>query len=113
MECYVHPGEPAVGACVACGHLVCDVCRVEMEGRIYCKACLAQPARRSHGGDGGPFRRSRREKVVAGVCGGIAQMWKLDVSLVRILYVLAWFMTGFFPMTIVYFVVWAAVPEED
>ena len=115
MECYVHVGESAVGACVACGRFVCDVCRVDMEGRIYCKGCLAKgnPAP-SHGRTtSAPYRRSNREKVVAGVCGGMARTWNLDVSLCRLLFVLAWFFTGIFPMTVVYIVIWAAVPAED
>ena len=40
MECYVHRESPAVGACVTCGQFVCEVCRVTIEGRIHCKACL-------------------------------------------------------------------------
>ena len=117
MECYVHVGESAVGACVACGRFVCDVCRVDMEGRIYCKGCLAQGSSRP-GASSGPapasaFRRSNREKVLAGVCGGIARTWDLDVSLARVLYILATFFTGVFPLIIVYFVLWAAVPAED
>jgi len=118
MECYVHVGESAVGACVACGRFVCDVCRVDMEGRIYCKGCLAQgnrPPRQSSTGATGAtiFRRSDRERVLAGVCGGIGRTWNMDISLVRLLYVLAWFFTGILPMTIVYIVIWAAVPAED
>jgi phage shock protein PspC (stress-responsive transcriptional regulator) len=86
-----------------------------MEGRIYCKGCLAQGNRppRTGSTDTVPFRRSERERVLAGVCGGIARTWNLDVSLARLLYVLAWFFTGIFPMTIVYIVIWAAVPAED
>jgi len=116
MECYVHVGESAVGACVACGRFVCDVCRVDMEGRIYCKGCLSQgsrPPSQPVGGTAAPFRRSERERVVAGVCGGIARTWNLDVSLVRLLFVLAWFFTVIVPMLFVYIVIWAVVPAED
>jgi len=116
MECYVHVGESAVGACVACGRFVCDVCRVDMEGRIFCKGCLAKgtPPPTTHGPVvTPPYRRSNREKVLAGVCGGIARTWNQDVSLVRLLFVLATLLTGVFPLVITYFVLWAAVPAED
>jgi phage shock protein C len=38
--------------------------------------------------------RSTKQKMVAGVCGGIAEYFKLDVSIIRILWVLATFITA-------------------
>ena len=38
--------------------------------------------------------RSTEQKMVAGVCGGIAEYFKLDVSIIRILWVLATFITA-------------------
>jgi phage shock protein C len=38
--------------------------------------------------------RSRDQKMVAGVCGGIAEYFKVDVSIIRILWVLATFITA-------------------
>ena len=38
--------------------------------------------------------RSRAQKMIAGVCGGIAEYFKLDVSIIRILWVLATFITA-------------------
>ncbi|MBI5064496.1 MAG: hypothetical protein HZB87_13765 [Desulfatitalea sp.] len=39
-ECFYHPGQLAVVPCAACGRLLCAVCRVELEGRSLCMACL-------------------------------------------------------------------------
>ncbi len=35
----------------------------------------------------GPFRRSSSNKVIAGVCGGLAKYFGMDPTLVRILWV--------------------------
>jgi hypothetical protein len=43
MQCYNHPELAAVAACAGCGKGVCESCAVEMEGRVYCKQCLAAP----------------------------------------------------------------------
>ena len=119
MECYVHVGEPAVGACVACGRFVCDVCRVDVEGAIWCKGCLAQGKRpptgsRSSGGSGAkPLRRSSREKLMAGVCGGIAESWDFDVSAVRLVVVLVALITAVIPVLLAYVILWAVIPSEE
>jgi hypothetical protein len=39
-ECFDHPGKRAVIACDACGRLLCDLCRVELNGRDLCLRCL-------------------------------------------------------------------------
>ena len=115
MECYVHVGESAVGACVACGRFVCDVCRVDVEGAIWCKGCLSQGKRppvaeRSSGGSK-PLRRSNREKLLGGVCGGMAEHFAFDVSAVRLVWVLSalFFGTGF----LAYVILWIVIPSED
>lgn len=42
MRCYSHPERDAVGACVSCGRAVCDECRVEVQGKVLCRECLAR-----------------------------------------------------------------------
>ena len=39
MNCYYHPDREPGGACVSCGHLICDECKVTLGGRIYCNPC--------------------------------------------------------------------------
>ena len=41
------------------------------------------------------LRRSRRERMIAGVCGGIAEYFDLDATLVRVAYVLLSLFTAF------------------
>jgi phage shock protein PspC (stress-responsive transcriptional regulator) len=56
--------------------------------------------------------RSRRDRKVAGVLGGIADYWNLDPSLVRMVYVIATILTGFVPLMFIYLVMMFVVPEE-
>lgn len=60
----------------------------------------------------GTLRRSRSEKVIAGVCGGIARWLGWDPVTVRVLYVLASVFTVGFPGTITYIILWVVMPEE-
>ena len=41
-ECGYHPGRDAVGACVACGKMVCAECRTTLGGKIYCQPCAEE-----------------------------------------------------------------------
>jgi phage shock protein C len=54
--------------------------------------------------------RSRTDSKIAGVCGGFANYLELDVTLVRIL----WLMLAFFGGwgIIGYFIAWIVMPEE-
>jgi phage shock protein C len=54
--------------------------------------------------------RSRTDKKIAGVCGGFADYLELDVTLVRIL----WLMLAFFGGwgIIGYLIAWIVMPEE-
>jgi phage shock protein PspC (stress-responsive transcriptional regulator) len=59
-----------------------------------------------------PLRRSRRHRVVAGVCGGLADWLGWDVTLVRILYVAVSLLSTAFPGILVYLVLWVLIPEQ-
>jgi phage shock protein C len=56
--------------------------------------------------------RSRSDRKVAGVLGGIAEHFNIDPSLVRILYVIATIFTGFVPLIVLYAICAFIVPEE-
>lgn len=54
--------------------------------------------------------RSRTERMIAGVCGGIGQFFGIDPSVVRLTFV---FVTFFWPFTpLVYLGLMLIVPEE-
>jgi phage shock protein PspC (stress-responsive transcriptional regulator) len=55
--------------------------------------------------------RSRKERVLGGVCGGLAEYFDIDPIIVRILFVILGPTTGI--GLLVYIVMWVAVPEED
>ena len=59
-----------------------------------------------------PLRRTRDERVVAGVCGGLAEWLGWDVTLVRLLYVAVSILSTAFPGILVYIVLWILIPEE-
>jgi len=56
--------------------------------------------------------RSRSDRMIAGVAGGLAEIWNLDPSLVRIVWAVLVPLTGFIAL-LVYVVMAIVVPEED
>ncbi|NDV54530.1 PspC domain-containing protein [Parabacteroides sp. 52] len=52
------------------------------------------------------------DKMIAGVCAGIANYFNLDKTLVRVAYVLLSFFTAFAGV-IVYFILWLVMPKEE
>lgn len=56
--------------------------------------------------------RSSNDKIIAGVCGGIAKYFGLDVSLVRGIYILLSIFTSFSGV-LVYIVLWLIMPEDN
>ncbi|MBL7848634.1 MAG: PspC domain-containing protein [Cyclobacteriaceae bacterium] len=55
--------------------------------------------------------RSTSDRMVAGVCGGLADYFKLDPSLVRIGIVLIGVITAVVPVCLIYGVLWLVIPE--
>jgi phage shock protein C len=53
-----------------------------------------------------------RDKILGGVCGGMAKWLGWDPTLVRIAYVLISILSAAFPGTIVYIILWIIMPEE-
>ncbi len=54
--------------------------------------------------------RSRKDGLIAGVCGGLAEYFNIDPSLVRLIFILAVFLGG--AGLVVYLVAWLIVPEN-
>ncbi len=54
--------------------------------------------------------RSRRQSIIGGVAGGLAEYFEVDVVLVRLLWVLAAFVGG--GGVLAYIVAWIIIPEE-
>jgi phage shock protein C len=54
--------------------------------------------------------RSRVNKKIAGVCGGIAEMMDVDPTILRLIVVVLGLATGIFPFFIGYLLAWWIVP---
>lgn len=61
---------------------------------------------------GRPLRRSNQHKIIAGVCGGIADYFGISPTLTRVLYVLASIVSAAFPGILVYIILWVMVPRS-
>ncbi len=54
--------------------------------------------------------RSRREKVIGGVCGGIAEYFKIDPIIIRLIFLLLFFAQG--AGILAYIIAWIIIPEK-
>jgi phage shock protein C len=54
--------------------------------------------------------RSRKDSMIAGVCGGIAEYFEIDATLVRILTILIVFLGGV--GVLAYIIAWVIIPEN-
>ena len=61
---------------------------------------------------GGGLLRSRHDRMIAGVCGGIAAWIGWPGTNVRVAYVLLSILSGAFPGILVYLALWLVMPEE-
>ncbi|MCK5823048.1 MAG: PspC domain-containing protein [Bacteroidales bacterium] len=52
-------------------------------------------------------------RVIAGICAGIAEWLGWDIALVRILYLLLSIFSAAFPGTIAYIILWIVMPPKD
>ncbi len=55
--------------------------------------------------------RSRKNKVLGGVCGGLGEYFEIDPSLIRLIWVLIFFMGG--SGLLIYIIFWIVLPEGE
>lgn len=58
------------------------------------------------------LRRSRDNRMIAGVVGGLADYFNMDATIARVLFVLVSIISAAFPGFIVYLLLWLVIPEE-
>ena len=94
----------------------CFNCQQEiLEGSKYCYHCgaaqmpLAPPPARP----AKPLRRSRKNKMIAGVCAGVAGYFDLDITLVRIVWAIVTFFSGVVAGVLAYIICWTVIPLEE
>ena len=56
--------------------------------------------------------RSKKEKIIAGVCGGLGDYLNLDPVIIRLACVLVTTLTAGFPGIVAYLIAWAIMPER-
>jgi phage shock protein PspC (stress-responsive transcriptional regulator) len=59
-----------------------------------------------------PFTRSRSDRMIAGVLGGIAQRFGWNSTLLRAIFVIVSIASVAFPGILVYLILWLLMPEE-
>lgn len=57
--------------------------------------------------------RSRRNRHICGLCGGLAEYFDIDPTIVRLGTTVASILTGIMPMVIAYVIAVLIVPNED
>lgn len=57
----------------------------------------------------GRLYRSRQERMIAGVAGGLAEYFEVDVVVIRLLWIIAFFVGGGF---LAYLIAWFVIPER-
>jgi len=55
--------------------------------------------------------RSRTERQLGGVCSGLANYFRIDPTVIRLIFVLGFFLTGSATFWL-YLVMWIVIPEE-
>jgi phage shock protein C len=60
-----------------------------------------------------PLRRSRTNRQVAGVIGGLAEYLRVDPTLLRVIYVVGSIVSAAFPGILVYVLLWLLIPEAE
>ena len=53
--------------------------------------------------------RTSNDKVIAGVCGGLGRLFKIDPNIIRVVFVLA---AIFFQGWVLYLILWLVLPDD-
>jgi phage shock protein PspC (stress-responsive transcriptional regulator) len=60
-----------------------------------------------------PLRRSRSNRMIAGVVAGLSNYFGIDPTLGRVVYVVGSIVSAAFPGILIYILLWLIVPEGD
>lgn len=93
--------------------MFCTRCGVRLDGAArFCSSCGARTGLEAPAGSE-PRRlmRSRRNKRLGGVCGGMAEYFDLDATLIRLLWI-AFLILPLPGAILAYIVAWIVIPAE-
>jgi phage shock protein C len=111
MKSYNDPKKEAVGACLMCGKGITAEESVIISGKLYCKECAEKVKAEE---TPKKLYRSTKSRMLAGVCGGIAEYLNIDPTIIRIIFIALLFIPPFrfwFPL-VAYVILWIIVPER-
>ncbi len=55
--------------------------------------------------------RSRNQRMIGGVCGGLAEYFGWNVTTVRLVFVVSWVLPG--PQVLIYLLMWLLMPKQQ
>ena len=97
--------------------MYCCNCGKELEEEArFCSVCgTARPPVQPPRGE--PYERKALSRIrdgrkIAGVCGGVARYFGLDVTLIRVLWIILTLFPPLLPGIIGYIVCWIAMPQD-
>lgn len=59
------------------------------------------------------LKRSQQERMIAGVCGGLAKYMNVDATIVRLVFVILTVFTAVIPGILIYIIMWIIVPKDS
>ena len=96
--------------------MTCPNCQKEIAaGSAFCYSCGAKQPQIDSGsqipaaGYAKKLTRSSTDKKIAGVCGGLAEYLDIDSTVIRLIWVLAFFFGG--AGGLAYLILWVVLPE--
>lgn len=89
---------------------MCPYCAEEVRAAaIKCKHCGSMLSTRYAPGD---WYRSSRDRMIAGVCSGLAQQFGVPAAVIRLAFVLMTFFSAGVGV-LIYLVLWIVMPSDD
>lgn len=59
------------------------------------------------------WMRSRNDRILAGVLGGLSGVFGMEAKILRIIFIILFLLTGFFPMGVLYLILVFIMPNEQ